>query len=88
MFNLSVSGASIEDDIAFSLEAVAKLNVKNVYISADPWLLNTYDNQNRYKSVANLYEYWLEQAYSNSASKAYLSKETIKKKENSNNYIL
>lgn len=88
MFNLSVSGASIEDDIAFSLEAVAKLNVKNVYISADPWLLNTYDNQNRYKSVANLYEYWLEQAYSNSASKAYLSEETIKKKENSNNYIL
>ena len=45
ILNLAVSGASIEDDIAISLEAVAKLNAKNVYgkskiineLTADIW---------------------------------------------------
>ena len=56
--SFTVSGASIEDDIAFGLEALAKLKYKNIYISADPWILNLYDGQNRYKSVADLYRYW------------------------------
>ena len=38
--NFAVSSASIEDDIAFGLEALAKLNYENIYISADPWILN------------------------------------------------
>ena len=60
IMNLAVSGASIEDDIAISLEAVAKLKAKNVYIGADPWLLNINDNQVSYKSINSLYEYWME----------------------------
>jgi len=60
ILNLGVSGASIEDDIAFLLEAVAKLSPKSVFISADPWLLNKFDGQDRYKSTDELYAYWLE----------------------------
>ena len=36
LINLTVSGATIEDDIAFALEASAKLNANHVYIAADP----------------------------------------------------
>ena len=57
--SFTVSGASIEDDIAFGLEAFAKLNYQNIYISADPWLINQHDGQNRYQSVNEMYEYWL-----------------------------
>jgi peptidoglycan/LPS O-acetylase OafA/YrhL len=71
--NLSVSGATIEDDIAFALEAIAKLNIKNIYISADPWLLNSFEKQNRFRSVINLYEYWIERATNNKPLKSYFS---------------
>ena len=60
ILNLSVSGASIEDDIAISLEAVTKVGAKNVFLAADPWLLNIHDKQIRYKSIISLYEYWIE----------------------------
>ena len=59
ILNLWVSGASVEDDLAFLLEAAAKLSPKTVYIAADPWLLNKFDRQNRYQSVDELYQYWL-----------------------------
>ncbi len=72
ILNLAVSGASIEDDIAISLEAVAKLNAKNVYIAADPWLLNINDNQVSYKSIINLYEYWFERAKKNLPLKPFI----------------
>lgn len=61
ILNLSVSGASLEDDIAFLLEAVAKISPRAVYIGADPWLLNKHAHQNRYKSIENLYTYWISQ---------------------------
>ena len=57
--SLTVSGASVEDHIAFGLEAFAKLNYQNIYISADPWLINQYDGQNRYHSVSELLDYWI-----------------------------
>lgn len=57
--SFTVSGASIEDDIAFGLEALAKLNYQNIFISADPWLINKYDKQNRYQSVSDLLDYWM-----------------------------
>lgn len=56
--SFTVSGASIEDDIAFGLEAFAKLNYRNIFISADPWLINKYSGQNRYQSVSELVDYW------------------------------
>ena len=56
--SFTISGASIEDDIAFGLEALKKLNYRNIYIAADPWLINSFDGQNRYEVVANLYRYW------------------------------
>ena len=59
IINLSVSGASIEDNIAISLEAFTKIGAKNIFIGADPWLLNIHHGQYRYKSINNLYEYWI-----------------------------
>ena len=56
--NLSVSGASIEDYIAFVGESVAKLRPAKVYLGADPWLFNKNDRQDRWKSSAALYDYW------------------------------
>lgn len=57
--NLSVSGASIEDHIAFTSEAASKLEPSKVIIGADPWLLNKLNGQNRWKSISDLYSYWL-----------------------------
>ena len=89
ILNLAVSGASIEDDIAISLEAVAKLNAKNVYIAADPWLLNINDNPVSYKSIDKLYEYWFERAKENLPIKPFiasLDKSAIGRKNN--NYFV
>ena len=63
--SFTVSGASVEDDIAFGLEAFAKLNYQNIYISADPWLINQYDLQNRYQSVSELLDYWMHRMHMN-----------------------
>ena len=71
--SLTVSGASVEDDIAFGLEALAKLNYKNIYISADPWILNLYDRQDRYKSVDDLFIYWSKRMRSNLPPAPFLS---------------
>lgn len=71
LINLTVSGATIEDDIAFALEASAKLNANHVYIAADPWLINKFDGQNRYKSVEYLYEYWLDNVEQSKPLKTY-----------------
>ena len=63
--NFSVSGASLEDDIVFGLEALAKLSYKNIYIGADPWILNKHSQQKRYQSVSKMYNYWLNRMHSN-----------------------
>ena len=70
--NFAVSGASVEDQITFGLEALAKLNYERIYISADPWLLNINDEQNRFKSVIHMYEYWLELMHSDLSPIAFL----------------
>lgn len=56
--NISVSGASVEDNIAFVGEAVAKLRPSKVFLGADPWLFNRFDGQNRWKSSEDLYAHW------------------------------
>jgi peptidoglycan/LPS O-acetylase OafA/YrhL len=53
--NLSVSGASIEDHIAITEMALEKFNPKTIYLGADPWLLNEYNNQKRWKSLKSEY---------------------------------
>lgn len=58
--NLSVSGASVEDYVAFLPEAIKKANASLVYLGADPWLFNAASGQNRWKSVDDLYGYWNE----------------------------
>ncbi len=55
-FNHSVSGASIEDDIAI----VAMYKERNwipqkIIIGLDPWLLNKYHGQNRWQSIQEEY---------------------------------
>ena len=85
--SLTVSGASIEDDIAFGLEALAKLDYNNIYISADPWILNINDGQNRYGSVNELFEYWLNRMHLNESPMQFLTTETLYKPSLSANYL-
>jgi peptidoglycan/LPS O-acetylase OafA/YrhL len=49
--NLSVSGASIEDQIAITEMALEKFNPTIIYLAADPWLFNQHNNQKRWKSI-------------------------------------
>ncbi|MEC8148121.1 MAG: acyltransferase, partial [Pseudomonadota bacterium] len=70
--SFTVSGASIEDDIAFGLEALAKLNYENIYIAADPWLFNQHDGQNRYQAISELLDYWIKSIESNLPPKQFL----------------
>ncbi|RME58018.1 DUF1574 domain-containing protein [Candidatus Parcubacteria bacterium] len=58
VLNLSVSGASVEDYIAFVPEAIKKVNASLVFLGADPWLFNSVSGQTRWKSVKDLYGYW------------------------------
>ena len=85
--SFTVSGASIEDYIAFGLEALAKLDYNNIYISADPWVLNINDGQNRYKSVNELFEYWLNRMRSNDFPMQFLSTEAPNKPSSNANYL-
>ena len=59
VINLSVSGASIEDDVAIIGEAYSKLGPSKVYIGADPWLINQNNSQDRWRSIDDLYLYWM-----------------------------
>jgi hypothetical protein len=55
-FNSSVSGASLEDHIAiYELYHEKKLDPAIVIIAVDPWLLNRYNGQNRWKSLEGEY---------------------------------
>lgn len=46
-----MSGASIEDQIAITEMALEKFNPTTIYLAADPWLFNVYNNQKRWKSL-------------------------------------
>ena len=58
ILNLSVSGASIEDHIAFSAEAIAQYKPNRIIIGLDPWLLNRLAIHDGWKSINSLYAYW------------------------------
>jgi len=56
-FNHSVSGASIEDDIAlFAMYKERNLIPQKIIIGLDPWLLNKYHGQDRWKSLNEEYK--------------------------------
>ena len=55
-FNNSVSGASLEDHIAiYELYREKKLEPATVIIALDPWLLNRYSGQSRWRSLQSEY---------------------------------
>ena len=58
ILNLSVSGASIEDHIAFSAEAIAQYKPNRIIIGLDPWLLNRLAIHDGWKSINSLYAHW------------------------------
>jgi len=79
VFNLAVSGASIEDHIAITSMALEKFDVDKILLGADPWLFNKYNNQIRWKALFDEYQSSYENI--NSQKKKY----KILKKEYLNN---
>ena len=77
ILNLSVSGASIEDLIIFSLEGVTKVGAKNIFLGVDPWLLNINDDQNRYKSINDIYKHWIERIIYKKPPENYVNSKII-----------
>jgi hypothetical protein len=55
IFNLGVSGCSFEDILAFTsiLDERQYLIGSEIIIGVDPWMLNRYNGQNRWKSIAS-----------------------------------
>ena len=90
MINFSVSAAIVEDLIAIAPEAIAKLNSKNIYLAADPWMISLNDGQNnRYKSISSLYDYWFDRASNKKELKNFLSLKNIKySEENSKSFLV
>lgn len=61
MKNYSVSGASLEDDIAlYFLYERLHGKPRKIVICADAWLLNQHNGQTRWKSIAEEYSYGIE----------------------------
>ncbi len=56
VFNMSVSGASIEDHITLILMALEKFKPKKIILGLDPWLMNKNNYQFRWKSLSKEYE--------------------------------
>ncbi len=56
VFNLAVSGASIEDHIAITSMALEKFDVDKILLGADPWLFNKHNNQKRWRVLSDEYQ--------------------------------
>ena len=56
ILNLSVSGASIQDQITIIEMAIEKFNPDKILLGADPWLFNKHNNQTRWKSIQKEYQ--------------------------------
>jgi peptidoglycan/LPS O-acetylase OafA/YrhL len=86
--NLSVSGASVEDYVAFIPESVNKFKASIVYIGADPWLFNKNSEQTRWTSVINMYSFWQKKILEhNQESVLFLDSNNYKVNENLLNSI-
>ena len=73
MLGLTVSGASVEDDIAIGLEAFSKIGYEKIYIAADPWLLNLHSGQDRYKTIEAMYFHWIENLHAGGGVDSFLN---------------
>ena len=81
--NLSVSGASVEDFVAFIPESVTKFKASVVYIGADPWLFNKNSEQTRWTSVIDMYTFWQKKILEkNHSSALFLDSYNYKVNEN------
>ena len=56
ILNLSVSGATIEDQIAITEMALERFSPSEIYLGADPWLFNENNYQVRWKSIKKEYQ--------------------------------
>jgi len=56
VLNLGVSGASIQDHIAITEMALEKFDPNKIFLGADPWLFNKYNNQLRWNSISDEYK--------------------------------
>lgn len=88
VLNLSVSGASVEDQIAFTVLALKKIKPKTIYLSADPWLFNENSGQNRWESIKEDYNDALRiiSPYSTQPSLQQKSKFTFQEKSSTTDY--
>lgn len=77
--NFSVSGASLEDHVVITEMALEKFKPSTVYLGADPWLFNLYNNQTRWKSLRPEYEKALSNIYSwsNKKNSEYIEKKKL-----------
>jgi hypothetical protein len=56
ILNLSVSGASIEDQIVITEMALEKFKPNYIMLGADPWLFNKFSYEKRWESLSEEYE--------------------------------
>jgi peptidoglycan/LPS O-acetylase OafA/YrhL len=81
--NFSVSGASIEDHLVITELALDKFNPTTIYLGADPWLFNKYNNQKRWQSLKSEYDIAFSNvnSWSRTVKKINFNKKKIVKEE-------
>ena len=77
VLNLSVSGASIQDQIAITEMALEKFEVDKILLGVDPWLLNDNSRQSRWKSISKEYQISLKNIRSKSNKNKILKKDNL-----------
>ena len=79
ILNLSVSGASIEDQITIIEMAIEKFNPDKILLGADPWLFNKNNNQTRWKSIQKEYQLAISNINSKNKKEKILSSIDVEK---------
>ena len=79
ILNLSVSGASIEDQITIIEMAIEKFNPDKILLGADPWLFNKNNNQTRWKSIQKEYQFAIRNINSMNKKEKILSSIDVEK---------
>ena len=80
ILNLCLSGASIEDHIATTLMSLEKFDIDTILLGVDPWLFNRYNNQLRWKSIANEYKNSIKNIKANSKDYSIIENQNYKDK--------
>ena len=77
VLNLSVSGASIQDQIAITEMALEKFEIDKILLGVDPWLLNDNFRPSRWKSISKEFEISLNNIQSKSKKNKILKKNNL-----------